>query len=69
MKVTIWIAVIVHALGIIPAIAFFIFAFTGNDRRSGLDNAISGGVCCIPLGLIALLGLLVLLSKTGNRDN
>jgi len=69
IKVTIWIAIVVHAMGIIPAIALFIFAFKSDGARGGLDNAISGGVCCIPLGLISLLGFLVFLSKMGDRNN
>jgi hypothetical protein len=68
LKVTIWVALVVHALGIIPIIAFFLYGLNDATAGDGWGNAISGGVCCIPVGALVLLGFLVMLSKVGDRD-
>ena len=66
LKVLIWAAIGVHALGIIPAFILLWHAFANEDR---LGDLITGGACCIPVGLLMLLGLFVLMTKAGERDD
>lgn len=68
LKVTIWVALLVHAMGVIPVIAFLLYSVSDGAHGSAVGNAISSGLCCIPIAAFSVLGFFVLLSRVGERD-
>ncbi|HEV7300596.1 MAG TPA: hypothetical protein VGN72_14625 [Tepidisphaeraceae bacterium] len=65
VKVLIWVAIITHALGIIPAVAFLYYTATQDTR---FIDMLSGGTCCFPLVALVALGLFFLMMKVGGHD-
>ena len=66
VKVLIWVAIVTHALGIIPAVAFLYYAVSQDTR---LIDMLGGGVCCFPVVALVALGLFLLMMKAGGHDD
>jgi hypothetical protein len=65
LKVLLWGAVIVHSIGILPALILLWFVMT--DQSSRLADVLSSGACCIPFALLAILSILIVWSRIGDR--
>jgi hypothetical protein len=67
IKILLWAAILIHALGIIPAATFFWFAVT--DESSRLADVLMSGACCIPFSILALLSLMVVIWRMSDADD
>lgn len=65
IKIAIWAALIVHGLGIGPALIFLWYVST--DPSSGLFSVLTSGACCIPFALLVLLSIFIVVSRIGDR--